>query len=382
MMVEPLSDENRETLMEFARGRLPASLFVLYDVLEEPQNTEAWIATELGRVEGVSLRYRKRSLVMLGSRRAANSLAAELSHLGDTSITCDPECLPSVRRWFQLAGVPRRMHNMVVEEGHEILSKRHLVKELGVEDADEFISLTQAVDRSIDTRAEFDESLSKGNTLYAGIRVGDRLVSAGRCLILRGTGGIILSASTDDPFRNRGYGTSLVSYLTERVLEEGRLSTLFVEEDNGPAIHLYEKTGYTKGATVFMCRASGVNRLRRESLAESEPKTGSLFPYAALGRGSSWTTLDAVEEERSDLPPRSPLSRYSSRAEFLHLGGRSSGSCTMTWISWPMDPPPDGPFKLRNQAGPVPREVWKSEVSGAYADDSVLIEEAICQRGK
>ena len=283
MMVEPLSDENRETLMEFARGRLPASFFVLYDVLEEPQDTEAWIATELGRVEGVSLRYRKRSLVMLGSRRAANSLAAELSHLGDTSIICDPECLPSVRRWFRLAGAPRRMYNMVVEEGNETLSMRHLVRELGVEDADQFISLTQAVI----IRSEFEENLSKGNTLYAGIRVGDRLVSAGRCLILRGTGGIILSISTEEPFRNRGYGTSVVSYLTERALKQGRLSTLFVEEDNASAIHLYEKTGYTKGASVFMCRGSGVNRLRRGPLAESEPKTGSLFPYGALGRGSS-----------------------------------------------------------------------------------------------
>lgn len=146
---------------------------------------------------------------------------------------------------------------MVVHEGQEVLSKRDPVKELDVGDADEFIRLTQA---GI-TRSDFEESLSKGNTVYAGIRIGERLVSAGRCLILRGTGGILLSVSTDEPFRNRGYGTSLVSHLTRRVLEEGRFSTLFVAEDNPSAIHVYEKTGYIKGRSVFMCRASGVNKV-------------------------------------------------------------------------------------------------------------------------
>lgn len=257
MLVEPLSDENRGALVEFTRARLPASFFVLYDVLEEPQNTEMLIATERGHIEGISLLYRKRSLVMLGSRRAANLLASGLGHLGDISTMCDTECFPSVRRWFRLVGAPRRMRNMVVEEGSEVLSVRHSVNELDVEDADEFVRLTQTPLAS----SEFEESLLKGGTVYAGIRVGGRLVSAGRCLILRGTGGILLSICTEEPFRNRGYGTSLVSYLTGRVLLEGRFSTLFVEEENLPAVHVYKKTGYKEGESVFMCSASGMNKV-------------------------------------------------------------------------------------------------------------------------
>jgi len=268
--------------MEFARGRLPVSFFVLYDVLEEPQNIDALVATERGHVEGVSLTYRERSLVMLGSRRAANSLAAELSNLGAVVVICDTECLPPLRRWFRLTSAPTRMQNMAVEKGRQALSLRHAVKELDVDDADEFIRLTQ----SVITHSEFDESLSKGNTVYAGIRVGGRLVSVGRSLILKGTGGILLSIKTDEPFRNRGYGTSLVSYLTKRVLEEGRFSTLLVGEDNLPAIRVYEKTGYVRRSTVFICRGSGVNNVRRGFLADSEPKTGSLFPYEGLASDS------------------------------------------------------------------------------------------------
>lgn len=257
MLVEPLSDENREALVEFSRARLPASFFVLYDVLEEPRNTEILIATERGYIEGISLLYRKRSLVMLGSRRAASLLASGLSHLEDVSIMCDTECFPSVRRWFRLMGAPRRMRNMVVEEGSEVLSVRHPVKELDAEEADEFIRLTQTALAS----REFEESLSRGGSVYAGIRVGSRLVSAGRGLILRGTGGILLSIKTEEPFRHRGYGTSLVSYLTGRVLLKGRFSTLFVEEDNLPAIHVYKKTGYREEGSVFMCSASRVNKV-------------------------------------------------------------------------------------------------------------------------
>lgn len=51
---------------------------------------------------------------------------------------------------------------------------------------------------------------------------------------------------TDDAYRNQGFGTACTSTLAGNLASKGRIVSLFVRVDNSPAIHIYEKLGFTK----------------------------------------------------------------------------------------------------------------------------------------
>jgi len=51
---------------------------------------------------------------------------------------------------------------------------------------------------------------------------------------------------TDDAYRNQGFGTACTSTLAQHLASKGRIISLFVRVDNSPAIHIYEKLGFTK----------------------------------------------------------------------------------------------------------------------------------------
>jgi ribosomal protein S18 acetylase RimI-like enzyme len=51
---------------------------------------------------------------------------------------------------------------------------------------------------------------------------------------------------TDEAHRNQGFGTACTSTLAWNLASKGRIISLFVRVDNSPAIHMYEKLGFTK----------------------------------------------------------------------------------------------------------------------------------------
>lgn len=51
---------------------------------------------------------------------------------------------------------------------------------------------------------------------------------------------------TDEAYRNQGFGTACTSALAQHLASKGRTISLFVRVDNAPAIHVYEKLGFTK----------------------------------------------------------------------------------------------------------------------------------------
>ncbi len=69
-----------------------------------------------------------------------------------------------------------------------------------------------------------------------------------------GVGGFI----TNPNFRNMGYGTDMVSYISQKVLERGNLPFLTVRSDNRTALSLYSKIGFSKiGKVIFIDYKTG-----------------------------------------------------------------------------------------------------------------------------
>jgi ribosomal protein S18 acetylase RimI-like enzyme len=55
---------------------------------------------------------------------------------------------------------------------------------------------------------------------------------------------------TDEAFRGQGFATACTAALAKDLASKGRIISLYVRVDNAPAIHLYEKLGFTKSRDI------------------------------------------------------------------------------------------------------------------------------------
>jgi RimJ/RimL family protein N-acetyltransferase len=55
---------------------------------------------------------------------------------------------------------------------------------------------------------------------------------------------------TDKNYQNRGFATACTNILATDLASKGRIISLFVRTDNVPAIHIYEKLGFSKASNV------------------------------------------------------------------------------------------------------------------------------------
>jgi len=85
--------------------------------------------------------------------------------------------------------------------------------------------------------------LSEGKTTAYGLFI-SHLVSAAYTWIETNDVAVIGGVLTQEGFRNKGYATSVVSILTQDVIKRGKVASLYVREDNAPAIYVYKKIGF------------------------------------------------------------------------------------------------------------------------------------------
>ena len=57
--------------------------------------------------------------------------------------------------------------------------------------------------------------------------------------------------ATDEAFRGQGFATACTAALAKNLSSKGRIISLYVKVDNAPAIHLYEKLGFTKSRDIL-----------------------------------------------------------------------------------------------------------------------------------
>lgn len=136
---------------------------------------------------------------------------------------------------------------------------------------------------------------------------GDETVAYGHGYLL-GELGYVMNLAVDPAVRRRGYGRAMMHVLSKRLSEAGaRRWYLFVKDDNGPAIALYERLGFTvtNTAQTVAVSPSAIARLPADdTIAE---------PFGP--------EQDAVLERALDLPS-GRLSRDRGLGFFQRLARR------------------------------------------------------------
>lgn len=242
-----VDERNKSYVIERLRLNLLHNLFVIYDLLYEPDKTVAYVAYEDENFNGLLLMY-KVTLPMVrldGKEQKARELLEYLPK-DNMILFCPPSLVNTVRSRFPHANCYPE-HQMYVAKGEENLVAPNFAERLEVKHAPLLAELySSSLEELQFYRSEqrCREQLER-HSVY-GVFDKEKLVSAAISVKRLPEVGEIIGVFTHPKYRGKGYATMTTSAATEDVLRNANGSNLYVAAYNKPAIRVYEKLGYKK----------------------------------------------------------------------------------------------------------------------------------------
>ncbi len=143
---------------------------------------------------------------------------------------------------------------MTLRKGEERLHISHQIVALYPSDAKQIAAVMKSSSPELwgeVTREQIVEGMSSVNCF--GVKVNGELVSLGRTRLTEKVGHIP-TVATLQAHRNKGFATSIVSYLVKLILEKLPIAIIYVLSDNRPAIRVYEKVGFKPYRKYFFMK--------------------------------------------------------------------------------------------------------------------------------
>jgi predicted GNAT family acetyltransferase len=242
MEIVSLSPALEPTFWEHVNQDLPHYYFFVHDWKYNRIDTKILLALKEKKIDGMMLIFKERMVQLRGSRESATALLERLD-LEKVEITA----LKQHKQYVLEKYKPTWSHELMLMKllkGEERLHITHPIVTLDTSDAEQIASLMRKSDPESwgeVTSEQIVEGMS--NTTSVGIKVNGELVSFGRTRLTERVGHIPTVATHED-HRNKGYATSIVSYLIKLNLEKKSIAIIYVLSDNPPAIKVYKKAGF------------------------------------------------------------------------------------------------------------------------------------------
>lgn len=219
--------------------------YAIYDLHHLRHRTKFFAYIDDGKIAGLRLDYLGHTGInfigLWGEEKVVNKLLDV--PLPDKMIFHIPsEYENLIRKRFSITA-KHPVDFMLLQKGCEKLCLRHEIKPLSLEDAHYLASLRR--ENPSEKEIEEAESFIKEQSFY-GIFANSKLVSVA-CISAKIPEIWMLGGFyTKQAYRNRGYATSLASFLVKEALKETNHVGLHVRADNYPAKRVYEKVGFSE----------------------------------------------------------------------------------------------------------------------------------------
>ncbi|MEM3696546.1 MAG: GNAT family N-acetyltransferase [Candidatus Bathyarchaeia archaeon] len=252
MKIVSVTEGYEQTFWEYVnRDQLDYYFFIL-DWTQRREQTKIFLAVERREVLGLLLIFSDYIVQFRGSREAVQKLL-EYANLEKVELQAPPDCEDVICQKFK----PRVKENMVLmclNRGDERIQITETPIRLNVEDAEEVAALMRRCDPEWwgETNAEQLKQRWQ-NVFWLGIRKEGRLVSVGNARFVD-FASLIGVVATDEHYRNRGYATSIVSALVQKIFKRSPIAIIYVIADNAPAIRAYSKVGFKSYKTYLSIR--------------------------------------------------------------------------------------------------------------------------------
>jgi ribosomal protein S18 acetylase RimI-like enzyme len=242
-----VDERNKGHIIDQLRLNLLRNLFIIYNLICEPDNSVTYVAHDDGKFKGLLSVYKAiPPMVRLDSEEYMVHQLLELLPWKKMILFCPPDLLDAIKSKFPGANCYPE-YQMYVAKGEENLITPNLAEKLKPENA----SLLAELYSSSPAELQFSRSEQRCRELIErcnvyGIFKEDRLVSAAVSVRKLPEAGELIGVFTHPKYRGRGFGKIVVSAATEDALQYAEGVNLYVGAYNKPAIKIYEKLGYRK----------------------------------------------------------------------------------------------------------------------------------------
>jgi len=238
--VKELTKELVPLLDSFLHRDPLGNAYAIWDLGHSPQRSKFFLLFDEGELVGVLLDY-----LTYGGFHSIWLFGEDIDELLDIELPdklvfhVPMELEEKVRERFPIrAGFS--MEFMILRRGQERLCQKHEVRPLGLEDARSLAGLRGDAKEEEVRKAE---AMLREQPFY-GIFSGSELASVACFQAMNPEIWILGGFYTKPEYRNRGYASSLASFLVKQALSRVEHVGLYVRADNRPAKHVYEKVGF------------------------------------------------------------------------------------------------------------------------------------------
>lgn len=259
MRVVHLDPTIEDSFLKFLRRDIISNFFALLDLKFYRDKTKFWIALDNDEVLGYLLEHDGRILNLRGNAKCVAELLKKAT-LATPDINIEPAHLQAFKEFYEpMKGIGVGQHKITTLLAMQVdrRSFRPIVKFSPKKmSGNEFAAVTKLYEEFYDevalgpiTRERIRETLNR--CLTYGTYEGDELISFANGSRLENVGHVA-PVYTSPKFRGKGHATSACSALVRELLSQRDRTILFVQEDNIPALRVYEKIGFTKTGHKFL----------------------------------------------------------------------------------------------------------------------------------
>jgi ribosomal protein S18 acetylase RimI-like enzyme len=217
--------------------------FFILDWTRNRQDTKILLALKNDVINGLALEYADRVVQLRGSQDAVRELLDNVDLEGvDLQVPLDYADMIQTR---YMARSEAEITLMQVTRGEEKIAIKHDVGRMLPSDAEEIAETMKRCDPVWwgDTDAENIRKSLETN-LFFGIRQGGKIASFGSAHQTDTSCSNVSVIATRAGFRNRGYATSVTSFLVNEILKLHQTAIIHVLSKNVPAVKVYLKVGF------------------------------------------------------------------------------------------------------------------------------------------
>ena len=228
--------------------------FFFLDWTKNRQETQILLALKEGVVSGLALIYANHVVQFRGSRYAVKKLLDSID-VPTADFQVSMNCVDLVESRYQ-ALAKAEMILMRVDKGEENVAVEHDVARLLPSDAEEIAETMKRCDPIWwnETKAENIRKSLETNLVF-GIRQEGKIASFGSAHQTDMSCSNISVIATHEEFRNRGYATSVTSYLVREILKSHETAIIHVLRENAPAVKVYSRVGFKPYKRCLLMRA-------------------------------------------------------------------------------------------------------------------------------
>ncbi len=219
--------------------------FFIFDWANKQDQTTIYLALdEANEITGLLLLYRGSSIAQLRGSPQAAELLVEFLSTNLVEVSASLSCRDILLKRFTAPRLVETIILMSLKKGQEQLSLTVTPVPLLIEDAEAASQLMRSAYPAHWGNVTM-ESLQSiyDETVWFGIKDGSRLAAIG-VASKTDKGSHIIFIATDTAYRNRGFATSIVSTLSEQILQKAQTALIFVVKGNEAAKRTYMKVGF------------------------------------------------------------------------------------------------------------------------------------------